>query len=156
LGSDHAGYELKRRLVGFVRKRGDEALDLGTGLSAPVEYPDYAEAVGWAILNDRAERGILVCGNGIGACGAANKLPGVRAGICHDTYTEYQGVEHDDMNILVMGSRVLGQALAEEITAAFPGAEFSGETRHMRRIEKVLRMERAFPERLALLKPRGE
>jgi ribose 5-phosphate isomerase B len=97
-----------------------------------------------------------VCGSGIGACVAANKLPGVRAGICHDTYTGHQGVEHDDMNVLVMGARVLGQALAEEITDAFLGAEFSGEARHMRRIEKVLRMERGFPERLALLKSREE
>jgi RpiB/LacA/LacB family sugar-phosphate isomerase len=105
LGADHAGFELKQNLLAYVRGLGHEVLDLGTDSTAPVDYPDYAEAVGKAIQDRQADRGVLVCGSGVGASVAANKLPGIRAAVCHDTYSAHQGVEHDDMNVLVLGSR---------------------------------------------------
>ncbi len=120
-----------------------------------MDYPDYAQAVGEALLQKRAERGILICGSGIGASVAANKLPGIRAGVCHDVYSGHQGVEHDDMNVVVMGSRVIGRALAEEIVSAFLGATFTGEPRHLRRLGKVRRLEEAFGERLSSLQRDG-
>ena len=116
-------------------------LDVGTHSPAPVDYPDYAEAVGNAVLDGRAERAVLVCGSGVGASVAANKLTGIRAGLCHDTYSAHQGVEHDDMNVLVMGSRVIGTELARELLRAFLGATFSGEERHRRRLAKVVALE---------------
>ena len=139
--SDHAGYELKTLLVRLVEQLGHTVSDLGTHDTAPVDYPDSAAAVGGAVRTAQADRGILVCGSGVGASVAANKIPGVRAGLCHDTYSAHQGVEHDDMNILVLGGRVVGPALATELVEAFLGARFSGEERHVRRLAKIQTLE---------------
>jgi RpiB/LacA/LacB family sugar-phosphate isomerase len=141
LGADHAGFELKQNLLAYVSGLGHEVQDVGTGSTVPVDYPDYAEAAGMAILNRQADRGILVCGSGVGASVAANKLPGIRAGLCHDTYSAHQGVEHDDMNVLVLGSRVIASELARELVRACLGATFSGEERHVRRLEKIRKLE---------------
>jgi RpiB/LacA/LacB family sugar-phosphate isomerase len=137
LGSDHAGFELKRELAEELRGKGHEVLDVGTDSTSPVDYPDFAAAVGRAVAEGRAERGILLCGSGVGASVAANKLRGVRAAVCHDTYSAHQGVEHDDMNVLVLGGRVIGDALAVELALAFAAARFSGEDRHLRRLRKL-------------------
>ncbi len=142
VGSDHAGFALKQDLAAYLRELGHQVLDVGTHSTAPVDYPDYAEAVGNAVLDGRADRAVLICGSGVGASVAANKLPGIRAGLCHDTYSAHQGVEHDDMNVLVMGSRVIGTELARELVRAFLGATFSGEERHRRRLAKVIALER--------------
>lgn len=142
IASDHAGFEMKQALVQTLRGLGHQVDDLGTHSQAPVDYPDFAEAVGEAVRAQRAERGIVLCGSGVGASVAANKLPGVRAGLCHDTYSAHQGVEHDDVNVLVMGARIIGLALAQEIVQAFLGARFSNEERHARRLGKVLAIER--------------
>src|SRR6266404_6310859 len=115
LGSDHAGFEMKQSLLTYVQGLGYEALDVGTDSTAPVDYPDFAEAVGEAVRSRRAERGILICGSGVGASVAANKMPGIRAGLCHDCYSAHQGVQHDNMNILVLGSRVIGLELARDL-----------------------------------------
>ena len=139
--SDHAGYELKTLLVRLVEQLGHTVSDLGTHDTAPVDYPDSATAVGRAVRTAQADRGILVCGSGVGASVAANKMPGIRAGLCHDTYSAHQGVEHDDMNILVLGGRVVGPALATELVEAFLGARFSGEERHVRRLAKIQTLE---------------
>jgi RpiB/LacA/LacB family sugar-phosphate isomerase len=120
---------------------GHEALDLGTDSEDPVDYPDFAEKVGRAIQRGEAERGVLICGSGVGAAVAANKLRGVRAGVCHDTYTAHQAVEHDDVNVLALGARVIGEALAEELIEAFLKASFSAEDRHLRRLNKVKLLE---------------
>ena len=144
LGADHAGFELKQNLLACVRGLGHEVQDVGTDSAAPVDYPDYAEAVGMAIRNRQAERGILVCGSGVGASVAANKLPGIRAAVCHDTYSAHQGVEHDDMNVLVLGSRVIASELARELVRAYLGATFSGEERHVRRLEKIRELESTY------------
>jgi RpiB/LacA/LacB family sugar-phosphate isomerase len=142
VGSDHAGFELKKKVVGFLFEEGDlEIVDVGSYNTDPVDYPDYAEAVGLAIREGRAERGILICGSGVGASVAANKLPGVRAGLCHDTYSARQGVEHDDMNVLALGARVIGPELARELVIAFVRATFSGEERHRRRLAKIQALE---------------
>ncbi len=141
VGSDHAGFALKEDLAAYLRELGHQVLDVGTHSTVPVDYPDYAEAVGTAVLDGRAERAVLVCGSGVGASVAANKLTGIRAGLCHDTYSAHQGVEHDDMNVLVMGSRVIGTELARELVRAFLGATFSGEERHRRRLAKVVALE---------------
>ena len=141
LGADHAGYELKERLEAFVVELGHDAMDLGTHSKDPVDYPDCAEAVGLAVGGGRAGRGILVCGSGVGASVAANKIPGVRAGLCHDTYSAHQGVEHDDVNVLVLGARVIGEAVALELVRTFLEAEFSKEERHVRRLQKVIDLE---------------
>ena len=145
LGADHAGFEMKQDAVAFVRALGHEVLDVGahTG-TQPDDYPDFAEAVGMAIRNRKAERGILICGSGVGASVAANKIPDVRAGLCHDCYSAHQGVEHDDMNVLVMGSRIIGTELAHELVKSFLRANFTGEERHMRRLEKVKKIESKF------------
>ena len=137
IAADHAGFALKLRLVEAVRALDHEALDLGTHDETPVDYPDYAEAVGRAILSGAAERGVLVCGSGVGAAIAANKLPGVRAGLCHDSYSARQGVEHDDMNVLALGARVIGEALARQLVGIFLAARFTGEDRHRRRLAKI-------------------
>ena len=142
IAADHAGFALKLRLVEAVRALDHEALDLGTHDETPVDYPDYAEAVGRAILSGAAERGVLVCGSGVGAAIAANKLPGVRAGLCHDSYSARQGVEHDDMNVLALGARVIGEALARELVGIFLAARFTGEDRHRRRLAKIADLER--------------
>lgn len=141
MGADHAGFQLKESLAAYLGELGWEIVDVGTDSTDPVDYPDPAEAVGMALLEGRTERGILICGSGVGASVAANKLPGIRAGLCHDTYSARQGVEHDDMNVLVMGARVIGPELAREVVRAFLGAKFTGEERHLRRLEKVHRLE---------------
>jgi RpiB/LacA/LacB family sugar-phosphate isomerase len=141
IASDHAGFKLKQDLVEYLGELGHTVLDLGTNSEDPVDYPDYAVAVGNAVLGGAAERGVLICGSGVGASVAANKLRGIRAGLCHDTYSAHQGVEHDDMNVLVLGARVIGPALARELTTAFVHATFSGEARHVRRLNKVKALE---------------
>jgi ribose 5-phosphate isomerase B len=141
IGSDHAGFELKTSLAKFLRSLGDDVIDVGTTNTDPVDYPDFAEAVGKAVLDGRADRGVLICGSGIGASVAANKMKGIRAGLCHDTYSAHQGVEHDDMNVLVLGARVIGPAMAEELVRAFAGAKFTNEERHLRRLNKVKAIE---------------
>jgi len=141
VGSDHAGYILKQEVGEALRQAGHEVLDVGTSSTAPVDYPDSAEAVGKAVMDGRAERGVLICGSGVGASVAASKLPGIRAAVCHDTYSAHQGVEHDDMNVLVLGGRIVGPALAMELVRAFVAARFSGEERHVRRLAKVKALE---------------
>jgi len=141
VGADHAGFELKQHLVTWLGAQGHDPLDLGTTSTAPVDYPDYAEAVGRAVLDGRAERGLIVCGSGVGACIAANKLPGIRAGLCHDTYSAAQGVLHDDVNVLVLGARVIGPALAEALVTSFLAARFTNAERHVRRLNKVKALE---------------
>jgi len=141
VGADHAGFVLKQEVAASLRKEGHEVLDVGTSSTAPVDYPDFAEAVGLAVREGRGERGVLICGSGVGAAVAANKLPGVRAAICHDTYSAHQGVEHDDMNVLVLGGRIVGPALAHELVRAFVAARYSGEERHARRLAKIIALE---------------
>jgi RpiB/LacA/LacB family sugar-phosphate isomerase len=141
IGSDHAGFALKEELTAFIRQLGHQVVDVGTHGTAPVDYPDYAEALSQTLLGGQAERGVLVCGSGVGASVAANKLPGIRAGLCHDTYSAHQGVEHDDMNVLVLGGRVIGPELARELVTAYLGATFTGEERHRRRLQKVCMLE---------------
>jgi len=142
IGADHRGFELKDVLIGQLQELGHAAVDLGTNSADPVDYPDYAEAVARAVCEGQADRGILVCGSGVGVSVAANKVPGIRAALCHDTYSAHQGVEHDDMNVLVLGARVVGDALAAELVRAFLGASFTGEERHRRRLDKVRALER--------------
>jgi ribose 5-phosphate isomerase B len=137
IGSDHAGFQLKVAIGDLLRSLGHEVLDVGAFNENPSDYPDFAEAVGRAVVDKKAERGILICGSGVGASVAANKIPGIRAGMCHDTYSAHQGVEHDDVNILVLGSRVVGVMLAEDLVKAFLGAKFTREERHVRRLGKV-------------------
>jgi RpiB/LacA/LacB family sugar-phosphate isomerase len=144
IGSDHAGVDLKRNLIDDLHHQGHQVLDVGTDTSDPVDYPDYAEKVGRAVLSGEGERGILICGSGVGASVAANKLPGIRAGLCHDVYSAHQGVEHDDMNVLVLGARVIGPETAKELAHAYLGARFSGEERHVRRVGKVKALEERF------------
>jgi RpiB/LacA/LacB family sugar-phosphate isomerase len=144
VGSDHAGFELKQSLELFLKEHGYDVLDLGTNSTAPVDYPDFAEAIGFAVREGRAERGILICGSGIGASVAANKIRGIRAGLAHDTYSAHQGVEHDDMNVLVLGARVIGPELARELVRTFLSAKFTDEERHRRRLEKVKAIETRF------------
>jgi ribose 5-phosphate isomerase B len=144
LSADHAGYVLKQELGAKLAQQGHEVLDLGTHSMAPVDYPDSAEAVAGALRDRQADRGIIVCGSGAGVSIAANKFPGVRAAVCHDTYTAHQAVEHDDMNVLCLGSRVVGPALALEISCAFLGAVFSREERHQRRLNKIFDIERRY------------
>ncbi len=142
IGADHAGYELKQDVADYLRGLGHSVLDLGAdNANTRDDYPDYSEAVGLAVLDRRCDRGIVICGSGVGASVAANKLPGIRAGLCHDTYSAHQGVEHDDMNLLVLGARVIGAEMAHELVRAFIGAEFSGEERHKRRLAKVKALE---------------
>jgi ribose 5-phosphate isomerase B len=141
IGSDHAGFQLKNAMGDVLRSMGNDVLDIGAFNENPSDYPDFAEAVGRAVLDGKAERGVLVCGSGVGASVAANKLPGIRAGMCHDTYSAHQGVEHDNINVLVLGSRVVGVALAHDLVAAFIGAKFSNEERHVRRLAKVKALE---------------
>ncbi len=144
IACDHGGFPLKAELVAVLEKLGHEVLDLGAHqYDAKDDYPDFARYVGQAIQHGQAERAVLLCGSGIGACVAANKMKGVRAGVCHDTYSAHQGVEHDDVNVLCLGARIVGGALAEELVAAFASAKFSGEQRHSRRLEKVLAIEKA-------------
>lgn len=141
VGSDHAGYPLKEHLASWLAEKGHAVYDLGTHSSDPVDYPDYAAAVARAVLDGRADRGVVVCGSGAGAAIAANKLQGIRAGVAHDTYSAHQMVEHDDVNVLALGSRVIGEALAEDLVKAFIEAKFSREDRHVRRLDKIRALE---------------
>jgi ribose 5-phosphate isomerase B len=144
LAADHAGFELKQQLSAHLTRQGHEVFDLGTHSTAPSDYPDSAEAVAQALSQRQADRGVIVCGSGAGVSIAANKFPGIRAAVCHDTYTGHQAVEHDDMNVLCLGARIIGSALAVEIVDAFLAARFSGEPRHQRRLDKVLAIEGRF------------
>ena len=144
LAADHAGFLLKNELTPKLAAMGHTVTDLGTDSPAPVDYPDTAEAVATAIRSGQADRGIIVCGSGAGVSIAANKFPGVRAAVCHDTYTAHQAVEHDDMNVLCLGARVIGGALAADLVSAFLGATYAGEERFQRRLDKVLAIERRF------------
>lgn len=146
IGSDHAGFQLKEDLREFLEKGNYKIIDIGTYSEIPVDYPDFAEKVGTAIIKNEAPKGVLICGSGVGASVAANKIKGIRAGLCHDTYSAHQGVEHDAMNVLVMGSRVIGIELAKELVKAFLDAEFTGEERHRRRLEKIAALEQRFGE----------
>jgi RpiB/LacA/LacB family sugar-phosphate isomerase len=144
IGADHAGYTLKNELAARLTQDGHDVLDLGTHSTGPVDYPDIAESVASAIRDDQADRGIVVCGSGAGVSIAANKFPGIRAAVCHDTYSAHQAVEHDDMNVLCIGARVVGPSLALDLVSAFLGAKFSGDARHHRRLGKVLDIEGRF------------
>jgi RpiB/LacA/LacB family sugar-phosphate isomerase len=144
LGCDHAGFEMKQKILDHVKGMGHEVLDVGTHSAEPADYPDYAEAACLAILHHEADRGILICGSGVGAAVAANKIPGIRAATCHDCYSAHQGVEHDDVNVLVLGARVVAPALAYDLVWIFLGARFTGEERHLRRIAKVRELERKY------------
>lgn len=138
IGADHAGFMMKEELAAQIRKLGHDLLDVGARHSDPSDdYPDFAEAVGKAIIEGKAERGVLICGSGVGVSVAANKMPGIRAAVCHDAYSAHQGVEHDNMNVLVLGSRIIGPELAHELVRTYLAARFSGEERHRRRLAKV-------------------
>ena len=141
IGSDHAGYLLKKDLIQYLKDLGFKINDIGTDSQNPVDYPDYAEKLSMEILNGNAERGIFICGSGVGASVAANKIPGIRAGLCHDSYTAHQSVEHDNINVMVLGSRVIGLELAKELVITFLKAKFSGEKRHRIRLKKISRIE---------------
>ncbi len=137
VGSDHAGFGLKEHVREFLTGLGYEVEDVGTHDTKSVDYPDYAEAIAAVILNGKVVKGVLICGSGVGASVAANKIKVIRAGLCHDTYSAHQGVEHDDMNVLVLGGRVIGEEMARELVRAFAAATFTKEERHMRRLAKV-------------------
>jgi ribose 5-phosphate isomerase B len=143
VATDHGGFPLKQHVLDVVRECGHEVLDLGTDSTEAVDYPDFAQAIGEALQQGRAERGILMCGSGVGASVAANKMVGVRAGLCHDTYSAHQGVEHDNMNVLCLGARVIGPELMADLVRAYLGAQFTGEARHVRRLAKVDAIERS-------------
>lgn len=144
IGADHGGFHLKAAIVDFLKKLGHEIDDLGTHSDEPVDYPDYSRAVCLSILFKKADRGILICGSGVGASVAANKFPGIRASVCHDTFSAHQGVEDDDMNILCLGARVIGPELAKEIVRVFLSASFTGAERHCRRLVKIREIEKEF------------
>jgi ribose 5-phosphate isomerase B len=148
VGADHAGFPLKEEVRGYLERLGHEVIDVGAYSAEPSDYPDFAEALGRVLMAGRADRGILICGSGVGVNVAANKLPGVRACMCHDTYSAHQGVEHDDMNVLVMGARIIGPALAFDLVASFLHAHFQKqEDRFVRRLNKVKAIEaRYMPE----------
>lgn len=142
LGADHGGFSLKTELLPCLKDRGYDVLDMGAhAFDSTDDYPDFSRKVAQAIAKGEAQRGIIICGSGVGACITANKVPGVRAGICHDTYSAHQGVEHDDMNVLCLGARIIGIEVAKEIVSAFLGARFSKEERYRRRLQKVLSVE---------------
>lgn len=151
-GSDHAGFDLKQEILKYVQDLGHEVVDIGTHSTAPSDYPDYAEALAIALINKQADRGILICGSGVGASVAVNKIPGIRAGVCHDCYSAHQGVEHDDMNVLVLGARVIGSELARDLSAVFLKATFSGDERHLRRLAKVQQIEKKYRQEFPPLK----
>ena len=142
VAADHAGFVLKESILPYVAELGHTVEDLGTDSERSVDYPFFADRLGQAILARRADRGILLCGSGVGASVAANKLAGIRAGLCHDTYSAHQGVEHDDMNVLVLGGRVIGDALAQELIRTFLAASFQHQERHQRRLEQIRALER--------------
>ena len=143
LGADHAGYELKCSLLSWLREQGYDVVDVGAISLDPFDdYPDFSKAVAQAVVSGGAQRGIIVCGSGVGGSIAANKVPGARASVCHDTYSAGQGVEHDDMNVLCLGARVVGEVLAQELVTAFLSAQFIDEEKYRRRLEKVIALER--------------
>ena len=144
ISADHEGFELKAQLLPRLSAAGHVVEDLGTHDTTPVDYPDYAEATGRAVLEGRVERGIVICGSGVGAAVAANKLPGIRACVCHDVYSAHQSVEHDNLNVLVFGSRVIGDELAFELAQTFLAAKFSGAERHVRRLAKITALEEKY------------
>jgi len=144
IGADHAGFQLKQFLGEYLRALGHDVIDVGATSEVAVDYPDYAEAVGRRLLDGQAERGVLICGSGVGASVSANKIPGIRAGLCHDSYSAHQSVEHDDTNMLVLGARVIGVELARELVDRFLAARFTGEERHRRRVEKIKALERRY------------
>jgi ribose 5-phosphate isomerase B len=145
IASDHAGFPLKEEVRDYVRKLGHEVEDLGAYNTEPSDYPDFALLVGKALMAGKVERGILICGSGVGVCVAANKMPGIRAGMCHDTYSAHQGVEHDEMNVLVLGARIIGSALAFECVDAYLKANFiASEPRFVRRLNKVKAIEKTY------------
>ena len=145
IASDHAGFELKSKLISFLETSGYAVEDLGTHDTRPVDYPEPAKAVGLLIQSQKAERGVLICGSGVGVSVAANKLMGIRAALCHDPYSARQGVEHDDMNVIVFGAWVVGEKLAEELLRTFLNAKFDELPRHVRRLEKLRALEGAIP-----------
>jgi beta-phosphoglucomutase family hydrolase/RpiB/LacA/LacB family sugar-phosphate isomerase len=148
IGSDHAGYPLKKGLSSYIRHLGHQLVDIGTHGREAVDYPDFAEILGQTLIEGRAERGVLICGSGVGASVAANKLPGIRAGLCHDTYSAHQGVEHDNMNVLVLGGRVIGPELACELVTTYLKATFTEESHHQRRLQKISALEARYGEHL--------
>ncbi len=139
---DHGGFPLKEIALESIREAGDEPMDLGTFTPEKIDYPDITERAGRAILDGRAERAVVICGSGVGACVAANKMDGIYAGICHDTYSAHQGVEHDNMNVLCLGARIVGPELAKELIKAFLSAKFLNEGRYLRRFGKIQKMEK--------------
>jgi RpiB/LacA/LacB family sugar-phosphate isomerase len=143
LAADHAGFELKEKMALYLEAKGFEVMDLGTHDQEPVDYPDFARAIAKVLQEEKAERGIIICGSGVGACVAANKMANIRAGLCHDTYSAHQGVEHDDINVLCLGARVIGEELAQELVSAFLAATFTGQERHLRRLAKIKAMEKS-------------
>ena len=143
VGADHAGVPLNEHAIAELRRLGHEIVDLGThDPSQPDDYPDYAAAVAQEVASGRCDRGLLICGSGVGVAVASNKFPGIRAGMCHDTYSAHQGVEHDDMNVLCLGARVIGPELMLDLVRAFVAARFTGEERHRRRLAKIAALER--------------
>lgn len=143
VASDHGGFPLKAAVADVIRAGGHDVLDLGAFSAERSDYPDFAYAIGRALQTGQAERGVLLCGSGVGACIAANKMHGIRAGVCHDTYSAHQAVEHDDMNLLCLGARIIGSELAVELVRAFLGAKFLGTSPYVERLEKVKAIETA-------------
>jgi ribose 5-phosphate isomerase B len=142
VASDHGGFDLKGKISKYIESLGYLVIDLGTDSPASVDYPDFAKRIGYAIRNDEAERGVLICGSGVGASIAANKIRGIYAAVCHDTYSAHQGVEHDNMNVLCLGARVVGEELAKELVGSFLSAQFlADEERHVRRVNKIYKLE---------------
>lgn len=145
VGADHGGFLLKEALKPYLEKLGHGVIDVGASSGDPSDYPDFAALVAETVTSGRADRGVIICGSGVGACVSANKFPGIRASVCHDTYSAHQGVEHDDMNVLCLGARVVGEELSKELVKSFLGARFSAhEPRYTRRLEKVLAIEKRF------------
>ncbi len=142
LASDHGGFSLKNTIKEYISACGHIVIDLGAECTPGDDYPDYAEKIGKAITAGQAERGIFICGSGVGACIAANKINGIYAAVCHDTYSAHQGVEHDNMNVLCLGARVVGSEVAKELVEAFLSAKFSSEERHVRRVNKIYSIEK--------------
>ena len=142
IGGDHAGYSMKCMLVDFLKESGLEVVDCGTCDESPADFPDFAEKVAIELLSKRVDRGILVCGSGVGVSVAANKIPGIFASLCHDNYSAHQGVEHDDMNVLCIGARVIGPEIAMEVVKSFLGARYTPQPRHAKRVDKILDLQR--------------
>ena len=144
VATDHGGFPLKARILDFLQKQGHQTIDLGTCSADPVDYPDYARAVAEAVLQGKAERAVLICGSGAGACVAANKFRGIRAATCHDSFSAHQCVEDDDVNVFCLGARVVGPELAVDLVRVYVAAKFSGAERHKRRLAKIAAFEEEF------------